>query len=219
MQPSQPDDTGSTQAWCSQPVRLSSQTPKTGAWCSLAYGVNRQRPEHNGHYDGMRFLPVGRDADDDRIADAAADLIEDLRDRTLSAMTRTLDHVPDAVTRLRATAVRLQEEDVLEVLSGPFAGNPAAAIGALQDAVDAMLGSFGAVRGSLDNAQAALSGATTPAPGRLTGGITRSLGGSAGDAPGSACPSWALTPRSPALPVFPISRPVQRGPRIGPISV
>ena len=79
--------------------------------------------------------------------------------RALGGLTRMLGIVPEAVTRLNAAAVRQHELDALRIDSGPFRGNPAAAVGALQDAVDEMLAAFGAVRTNLDNAQATLAGA------------------------------------------------------------
>ncbi len=82
--------------------------------------------------------------------------------RTLSGLTRVVEQLPEAVTRLRAVAIRQHEVEAFDVTTGAFAGNPAAAVGALHDAVDAMLESFGAVRTGLDNAQASLAGVETP---------------------------------------------------------
>jgi RNase P/RNase MRP subunit p30 len=74
--------------------------------------------------------------------------------RTLSGLTRMLDQVPEAVTRLRAA---VQTQHAAGALTVPGPGDPDVVVAALTDAVDALLAGFGAVRTGLDNAQAAAS--------------------------------------------------------------
>ena len=83
--------------------------------------------------------------------------------RTLSGLTRMLDQVPEAVTRLRAA---VQSQHAAGALTVPGPGEPDDVVAALTDAVDAMLAGFGPVRTGLDNAQAAagrLRSAAAPA--------------------------------------------------------
>jgi RNase P/RNase MRP subunit p30 len=74
--------------------------------------------------------------------------------RTLSGLTRMLDQVPEAVTRLRAA---VQTQHAAGALTVPGPGDPDGVVTALTDAVDALLAGFGAVRTNLDKAQAAAS--------------------------------------------------------------
>lgn len=78
---------------------------------------------------------------------------------TLSGITRMLEHVPEVITRMRATALHQHETGDLTITAGPFVGDPDAAATALTDAVDAVLAGFGTIRMNMEKAQASLSDA------------------------------------------------------------
>ncbi len=93
--------------------------------------------------------------------------------RTISGLTRVVEQVPQAVTKLRAA---LQTQHAAGALTVPGPGEPDDVVAALTDAVDAMLAGYGAVRMNLDDAQAAA--------GKLRSGATPATDEGAGSAHG-----------------------------------
>jgi hypothetical protein len=78
--------------------------------------------------------------------------------RTLSALTRMVEQIPEAVTRISAQLSTWSGAQGLVVSAGPYHGDPDAAISALNEAVDQeVIPALAALRAALVRAQATVN--------------------------------------------------------------